>query len=142
MVTAETVAVNWAAAVPAATVTLAGTVTLALLSESVTSIPPLAAGPVSVTVQTEFPGAFTLPGLQDTAPSDREPPWLMVMIPPVPAVGMEAPPPEVADRPLRTTGALVLEVPEAIVKAKVATVPFPIVEVLNPTTRHVAVPLP
>ena len=49
---------------PAATVTLAGTVTFVLLSVSVTAKPPVAADCVSVTVQVELPGAFTVAGLQ------------------------------------------------------------------------------
>ena len=64
MVTDDTVAVNWALLDPAATVTLAGTVTLALLSESVTANPPAGAAPLSVTVHAEVPGAFTLAGVQ------------------------------------------------------------------------------
>jgi hypothetical protein len=66
VLTAETVAVNWALLAPARTVTLAGTVTLALLFWSVTAKPPIAAGPLSVTVHDDAPGAFTLAGLQDT----------------------------------------------------------------------------
>ena len=64
MVTEDTVAVNWALLDPAATVTLAGSVTLAWLSESVTAKPPPGAVPLSVTVQVDVPGAFTLAGLQ------------------------------------------------------------------------------
>jgi hypothetical protein len=65
VLTAETVAVNWALLAPATTVTLAGTVTLALLFWSVTPKPPIAAGPLSVTVHDDDPGAFTLAGVQD-----------------------------------------------------------------------------
>ncbi len=64
MVTGDTVAVNWALLDPAATVRLAGSDTLALLSESVTATPPAAAAPLSVTVQVDDPGAFTLAGVQ------------------------------------------------------------------------------
>jgi hypothetical protein len=66
LVTAPTVAVNPALEVPAATVTLAGTPTLALLSESATGNPPAAAVLCSVTVQLAEPGAFTLAGAQVT----------------------------------------------------------------------------
>jgi len=59
------VAVNWALLYPAATVTLPGTVTLVLLSDSVTANPPADAASLSVTVQVEVPGAFTLAGVQD-----------------------------------------------------------------------------
>ena len=56
---------NWALLVPAATVTLAGSARLALLSDSATAKPPAEAASLSVTVQVEAPGAFTLAGVQD-----------------------------------------------------------------------------
>ena len=65
MVTGDTVAMNWALLNPAATVRLAGSDTLSLLSESVTATPPAAATPLSVTVQVDDPGEFTLPGVHD-----------------------------------------------------------------------------
>jgi hypothetical protein len=49
---------------PAVTVTLPGTVMLALLLDSVTTEPPEGAGAVRVTVQVEVPGAFTVAGEQ------------------------------------------------------------------------------
>ena len=51
---------------PAVTVTLAGTVTLALLLDSPTLAPPVGAAALSVTVQLEVPGETTLDGLQLT----------------------------------------------------------------------------
>jgi hypothetical protein len=63
-VTEDTVAVNPAEVVPAPTVTLAGTEAFALLLESATTSPPPGAAPVSITVQAEDPGAFTVPGVQ------------------------------------------------------------------------------
>jgi hypothetical protein len=57
--------VNWALLDPAGTVTLPGTVTLELLSDSVTANPPLGAALLRATVQVEVPGAFTLAGVQD-----------------------------------------------------------------------------
>jgi hypothetical protein len=65
VVTAETVAVNWALLDPAATITLAGTLTLALALDKVTANPPVEAASFSVAVQEEVPGAFTLAGVQD-----------------------------------------------------------------------------
>ena len=59
-------AVNPAVVAPAPTVTFAGTVALALLLDKVTSSPPPGAAAVSVTVQAEDPGAFTLAGAQLT----------------------------------------------------------------------------
>jgi hypothetical protein len=64
VLTLATVAVNPAAVWPAETVTLAGTVKFALLLDTFTVAPPAAAGAVSVTVQLEVPGAFTLAGEQ------------------------------------------------------------------------------
>ena len=55
---------NPTVAAPAGTVTLAGTVALALLLLSVTARPPAGATPLSVTVQAEDPGAFTVLGEQ------------------------------------------------------------------------------
>jgi hypothetical protein len=56
--------VNPAVATPAGTVTLAGTVAFTLLLLSATAKPPAGATPLSVTVQAEDPGAFTVPGEQ------------------------------------------------------------------------------
>ena len=59
-----TVAVKGALVSPAPTLTLAGTVMLALLLDRVTVAPPPGAGAVRVTVQLEVPGAFTVAGEQ------------------------------------------------------------------------------
>lgn len=56
-----TVAVNCAVVAPELTVTLAGTVILALLLDNETVDPPEGAAAVNVTVQVEVPGAFTVP---------------------------------------------------------------------------------
>lgn len=53
VVTATVVTVKLALLAPAATVTLAGVVEDALLSDSVTSAPPVGAGPFRVTVPTD-----------------------------------------------------------------------------------------
>ena len=62
-VTEATVAVKVALLSPVPILTLAGTVTLALLLDSVT-LAALTAAAVKVTVQVELPGAFTVPGAQ------------------------------------------------------------------------------
>ena len=62
-VTEATVAVNVALLRPDAILTLAGTVTLVLLLDSVTLV-ELAAAAVKVAVQVEVPGAFTFAGEQ------------------------------------------------------------------------------
>jgi hypothetical protein len=62
-VTEATVAVKVALLSPAPILTLAGTVTLALLLDSVT-LAALTVAAFNVTVQVEVPGAFTVPGEQ------------------------------------------------------------------------------
>jgi hypothetical protein len=58
--------VNPAVVAPAATVTFAGTVAFALSLDSATTNPPAGAASLTVTVQAEVPGAFTLAGAQLT----------------------------------------------------------------------------
>jgi predicted ribosomally synthesized peptide with SipW-like signal peptide len=143
VVTDDTVAVNWALLELAATVTLAGSVTLALLSDSVTANPPVGAAPLSVTVHEDVPGAFTLAGVQARllkAAGGGD--WMTVIVPAEPEAGIEAAAPVVAKVLLSVTGTLVLVVPAAMVKAAVATSPFPIVVVFNPKTTQVVEPLP
>lgn len=65
--TGETVAVNLALVAPAATVTVAGTVTAILLLARVTVSPPLAAAAFSVTVQESLPDPVRELLLQDNA---------------------------------------------------------------------------
>jgi hypothetical protein len=62
--TLATVAVKGALVRPEPTLTLAGTVMLALLLDRVTVEPLAGAAAVSVTVQLEVPGAFTVAGEQ------------------------------------------------------------------------------
>jgi hypothetical protein len=90
----DTVAVKSALLCPAETVTLEGTLTLALLLESPTAT-LVGADPVSVTVQDEDPGAFTLDGEQASELNATETGWFTVMTPPVPDALIE-PPAEVA----------------------------------------------
>src|SRR3954451_14048893 len=59
-------AVKLALVDPEATVTEAGTVTAALLSASVTGVPPVGAAALNVTVQVELAGAITDAGEQLT----------------------------------------------------------------------------
>jgi hypothetical protein len=67
--TATVVTVNVAVVDPAATVTLAGVVEEALLSDKVTSVPPVGAAPVRVTVPVEELPPVTLAGLMATLAS-------------------------------------------------------------------------
>jgi len=62
--TDATVAVKAPVVAPDATVTLAGTVTLALLLDSATLAPPAGAAALRVSVHVEVPGATTMVGLQ------------------------------------------------------------------------------
>lgn len=64
--TDATEAVKAAVVDPAATVTLAGTVTLVLLLDKETGDPPVSAAALRVTVQVADPGALTLDGLHDS----------------------------------------------------------------------------
>ena len=64
----DTVAtVKLALVCPAATVTLAGTVAAALLRESVTTVPPLGAAAVRITVPVELVPPVTVLGLRVSA---------------------------------------------------------------------------
>jgi hypothetical protein len=67
--TEEVVIVNFALVAPAATVTLAGTLTTAELSDSVTIVPPAGAAALRVTVPLEELPPTTLVGFSDTADS-------------------------------------------------------------------------
>jgi hypothetical protein len=59
-------AVNIASVCPTATTTLEGTVTVALLLDSETVVPPDGAVPLIVTVQLAVPGPVTVAGVQLT----------------------------------------------------------------------------
>ena len=89
MVTEDTVAEKLTLLCPADMVTLEGTLTLELLLE-IPTVTLAGAGPVSVAVQDEAPGAFTLAGeqlsvLKDTVGNG----WLTEITPPVPDALME-----------------------------------------------------
>jgi hypothetical protein len=125
--------VNAALLAPAGTGTLPGTVTLELLLPSVTPNPPAGAAPLRVTVQLAVPGALTLTGTQDKPLSvtvGRG--WLIVIVPPVPVIGIENPEAFDAMAALIEICALVAVVPAAIVKEAMATGPLPIGVVLVP----------
>jgi len=67
VVTALVVTLNVADELPAATVTVAGTVTDGLSSARVTTAPPVGAGALNVTVPVEELPPTTLVGFSDTA---------------------------------------------------------------------------
>ena len=132
-----TVAVKPAVVAPAPTVTLPGTVAFALLLDSATASPPPGAAPLSVTVQLEVPGAFTLDGLQDRLLGVTSVGWITVIAPPVPDEGTEFPSALETTTPLVVTGTLVLVLLAEIVNVATATGPLAIVVVFSPNTMHV-----
>ena len=95
---------------------------------------------MSVTVQAEVPGAFTLFGEQERELGTGGG-WIMVMVPPELEVGIELPTASDATVPLIVTGTLELRVPAEIVKVAEAIDPFGMVVVLSPKSRHVVDPL-
>jgi len=106
---------------PEATVTLAGTGALELLLDRAIASPPLGAAVLSVAVQTEEPGAFTLDGLHVKVLRVTGVGGTTVMVPLVPDEGMEFPPGSDVTIPLRVMGTLVLLLVPEIVKLAVAT---------------------
>ena len=95
---------------------------------------------MSVTVHAEVPGAFTLPGEQETALGTGGS-WIMVMVPPELDVGIELPWASDATVPLMLTRTLELAVPAEMVKVAEAIDPFGMVVVLSPKSRHIVDPL-
>ena len=139
--TDPTVAVKTAVVAPAGTVTLAGTVALALLLESDTAKPPVGAAALDVTVQEEDPGAFTVPGEQLTVFNVTGGESCMIVIAaPAPRAGIGALDGSVASTPVSVTGELVLVVPGAIVKVAWATDPFAMAVLFSPKRTHVVLP--
>jgi hypothetical protein len=133
LVTAPTVAVNPTLVAPAATVTLAGTPKLALLSDSATTNPPIGAGPLRVTVQALAPGAFTLAGahvrpLSVTGGGG----CVIVIVPPLSVVGIELPETVEAIVLVIDTATLGLVVPAAMVRFAMPICPFAIAVAFTP----------
>jgi hypothetical protein len=105
-------AVKDALVAPPATSTDAGAATDASLVTRETAIPPAYAGTVSVTVQREFPGTLTVPGLHESPESCGR---TMVIKPPVANTGIPDPS---ADAPIgfamSSTGELLTVVGESV----------------------------
>ena len=135
-----TVAVKPPVVAPDATVTLAGTVALALLLDSATASPPPGAAPLNVTVHAELPGAFTLDGAQLTLLGVTSVGWMTVIVPPVPDEGIPTPPASDATTPLIVIGTLVLTLPPEIVNVAVATGPLGMTLTLMSAMRQVVDP--
>jgi hypothetical protein len=133
------VAVNVAEVCPAATSTLEGTVTFALLLDSATVVPPLGAAPVIVTVQLVVPGPVTVPGVQLSELTARA--VGSVMVPPDPFVGIEFPVPSEVERP-ESERANEFVADGAICKLTEAKLPLATTVLFRPKTRQVIEPDP
>ena len=119
---------------PAATVTVAGTVKLIALELSETVDPPDGAAPLRVTVQVDEPEGPTDKGLQDrvlTTGADTE----IEIVPPVPVMGSESPP-AVAARTLLMLTAEALA-PLFNVRVATPTTPLEIMLASLPDATHV-----
>jgi hypothetical protein len=140
VVVVPAVAVNVAKVCPAVTNTLEGTVTVELLLDSATVVPPVGAVPLIVTVQLAVPGPVTVPGVQLSELTAREEVG-SVMVPPDPLVGIEFPAPSEAEAPESERGnEFVAE--GAICKLIEAKPPLATTVVFRPKTRHVIDPEP
>lgn len=126
---------NPAVVSPAPTVTLAGTVRLALLLERGTANPPAGAAPVSETVHPVLVGVLRVVVVQPTAL--RPTAAGSVMTPAPPEAGMGVPATVDATTPLTITPIEVVEGLAAIWNVATATMPSPKVVVLNPNARQV-----
>jgi len=134
-------AVKLAVVAPAATVTEAGTVSaVVLLSERLTTVPPLGAVVESVTVQVDVDPDVTLAGAQLSV--DAEMRETTLIAPPVPETLREVP---FAKTPItlligklsRLSGPVGESVAEIT-----ATTPLPMALVFTPVARHVIAPTP
>ena len=121
---------------PAATVTDAGTVRLALLLDSETTAPPAGAAWLSATVQVEVPAELSDPGLQLRLLTVTLTDPVTVIVPPVPLADRPDPLADAKTTPVTPIGTVPDALP-ASVTATVATVPFWIMFWLGPERIHV-----
>jgi hypothetical protein len=134
------VAMKFAVVAPAPTVTLGGTVALALLLTRATPNPPTGAALLNVTVHAEDPGAFTTGGEHERALRAAVC-CMTVIMPPVAEAGIGFARAVDATMPFKISGKLVLVLAGEIVTLAVATTPFAIAVVFIPKTTHVVKPL-
>jgi hypothetical protein len=134
----EAVAEKVAEVAPAATVTEAGTVNAALLSDKETTAPPDGAAPVRLTVQVDVPEPVMLLGLQ-LSPDRDVVVGGIVTVPVVPRDVMKSPAEEEAKLLLTSTALLRLVLVDSV-RVALATTPFGIVVEFAPASRHVTVP--
>jgi hypothetical protein len=132
-------AVNVAKVCPAATNTLEGTVTVALLLDSATAVPPVGAVPLRVTVQLAVAGPVTVPGVQLSELTASR--VGSVIDPPDAFVGIDFPAPSEVEAPENERG-IEVAADDAICKLTEAKVPLETTVVFRPKTRHVIDPDP
>jgi hypothetical protein len=124
--------VKLAVVCPEVTVTLEGTVRLALLLESGTANPPDWAAEFRVTVHGVLPGVLMVRFVQLTELRTGG----SVIVPETPLEGIDVPPAVEATTAVTWIGIVLAEGFDATWKVAVATVPSPIVVVVSPNTRH------
>jgi len=140
LVIVPAVTVNVAVVAFAATVTDVGVVKSELLSESVTTVPPVGAAELNITVHVLVPLELSVVGVQDTETSDGAVVVEPIIVPPVVETDIALP---AADAAVLLPTAIEVELtPDAIVTFTDATTPFAMVLAFIPDARHVYVPDP
>jgi hypothetical protein len=141
-VTDAAVAVNAVLLAPAGMVTVPGTVTLELLSDTATAKPPVPAAPVRLTVHEAEPGVLIVVGEQVKLFRDTtEGGGTTVIVPPLPEDDID-PPAALEDIiALSAIGIVPAPAPLAIVSDAMATVPALITAGFIPKTTHVVDPV-
>jgi hypothetical protein len=132
------VALKVAVVAPAATVTEAETGSRALLLDKATAVPPVGAGPLSVTVQFVLFDAANVVGVHAREVSVGTEVPGPVTTPPVPVTAMVLPEGEAATAFVIPMD--VLMTPEAMVRFTTAMLPFEIVVAFMPDIRQVYPP--
>ena len=126
---------------PAGTVTLAGTVALALLLAREVPNPPVSAAPLSVTMHIEDPPALTVAGVHDRLVSVGETGCKIESVPPVPDAAMDVLVGSADVKALIWIGAAVSNEPDAIVNVALASVPLLMMFVLIPYATQIVAPM-
>jgi hypothetical protein len=128
------VAVKVAVVLPDPTVTEAGTLNAAALSDSATTAPPAGAGVFSETVHVDDPPVLSDAGAQLRALRVGRGDATVVTVPPVPVSDSGLPKASTPNIFVTLIG--VLTAPEAIVTLTTATTPFCITVVFRPVSRQ------
>jgi hypothetical protein len=136
-----TAAVNEALLCPVPTVTVDGTVKLALLLDKETLAPPASAAPLNVTLHAAVPGAVTFEGVQERPVNLGATGCVIPIAPLVADEGMTLPFRSVTTTPVAWIAARVSVVPELMPKLAVATTPSATMLLFTPTTTQIVLPL-